>query len=78
MGVVGVDLNLSMEKYRTDLGIADADGFYAKLIDLHEGLSSEQSQKINAKMILMLANHIGDKEVLEEVLDYLRSTLNEN
>ena len=58
-----------MEKYRTDLGIADADGFYAKLIDLHEGLSSEQSQKINAKMILMLANHIGEKEVLEEVLD---------
>jgi uncharacterized protein DUF2783 len=64
-----------MEKFKTELGIDDPDGFYAKLIDLHEGLSSEESQKVNAKMILMLANHIGDKEVLEEVLDYLRSTL---
>jgi hypothetical protein len=65
-----------MEKFRTELGIADADGFYAKLIDLHEGLSVEQSQKINAKMVLMLANHIADQEVLDEVLDYLKSTLN--
>jgi hypothetical protein len=64
-----------MEKFKTELGIADPDGFYAKLIDLHEGLSAEESQKLNAKMILMLANHIGDKEVLNEVLDYLRSTL---
>ena len=65
-----------MEKFRTELRIADADGFYAKLIDLHEGLSVEQSQKINAKMVLMLANHIADQEVLDEVLDYLKSTLN--
>ena len=64
-----------MEKFKTELGIDDPDEFYAKLIDLHEGLSPEESQKVNAKMILMLANHIGDKEVLEEVLDYLRSTL---
>ena len=60
---------------RTELGIDDPDGFYAKLIELHEGLSPEQSQKVNAKMILMLANHIGDQEVLEEVLSYLKSTL---
>jgi hypothetical protein len=64
-----------MEKFKTKLGTDDPDGFYAKLIDLHEGLSPEESQKVNAKMILMLANHIGDREVLEEVLDYLRSTL---
>jgi hypothetical protein len=64
-----------VEKFRTELGIDDPDGFYAKLIDLHEGLSPEQSQKINAKMILMLANHISDKEVLEEILSYLNSTL---
>ena len=67
-----------MEKFKTELGIDDPDGFYAKLIDLHEGLSPEESQKVNAKMILMLANHIGDKEVLEEVLDYLRSTIRES
>ena len=67
-----------MEKFREELGIDDPDGFYAKLIDLHEGISPEHSQKLNAKMILMLANHIGDQKVLEEVLDYLKSTLPES
>lgn len=66
-----------MTKLRTELGLADADGFYARLIELHEGLAPEQSQKLNAKMILMLANHIGDMEVLDEVLAYLGSTLSE-
>ena len=53
----------------------DPDGFYAKLIELHEGLSQEQSNKINAKLILMLANHIGDEEVLNEALEYVRESL---
>ena len=64
-----------MEKFRTELGIEDPDGFYARLIDLHEGLSIEESQKLNAKMILMLSNHIGDRSVLDEILDYLKNTL---
>jgi Protein of unknown function (DUF2783) len=64
-----------MARLKTDLGIDDADGFYARLIELHDGLSLEQSRKINAKAILMMANHIGDAEVLEEVLDYLESAL---
>ena len=55
--------------------IADPDGFYNKLIDLHQGLSQEQSNKVNAKLILMLANHIGDQSVLDEALAYLRGTL---
>ncbi len=65
-----------MDKLNTELGIEDPDGFYARLIDLHEGLSPELSQKVNAKLILLLANHIGDREVLDEVLAYLKSTLN--
>ena len=56
---------------RTELGVADPDDFYARLIKLHEGLSSEESHKLNAKVILMLANHIGDMDVLYEVLDYV-------
>jgi len=55
--------------------VKDPDGFYAKLIELHEGLSQEQSNKINAKLILMLANHIGDEEVLNEALEYVRESL---
>ena len=56
---------------RTELGVADPDDFYARLIELHEGLTTEQSHKVNAKVILMLANHVGDTEVLYEVLDYV-------
>ena len=62
-------------KLRKDMSLKDPDGFYARLIDLHEGLSREESEKLNAKLILLLANHIGDDEVLDEALDYLRSTL---
>ena len=60
-----------IDKLRTELGVANPDDFYARIIDLHEGLKPEQSHKINAKVILLLANHIGDTEVLNEVLDYI-------
>ena len=62
-------------KLRTELGVDSPDDFYARLIELHEGLSSEESHKINAKVILMLANHIGDTDVLYEVLDYVSKDL---
>lgn len=62
-------------KLNTEINVRDPDGFYAKLIDLHEGLTAEQSQKVNAKLILMLANHIGDRDVLDEALSYVKSNL---
>lgn len=60
-------------RLRTELGVSNPDDFYARLIELHEGLSSEESHKLNAKVILMLANHIGDMEVLDEVLEYVKN-----
>ena len=60
---------------RTHLAIDDPDSFYAKLIELHEGLSSEDTHKVNAKLILMMANQIGDRALLDEMLDYVRGTL---
>ena len=62
-------------KLRTEPGIADPDEFYTRLIRLHEGLGAEQSHKLNAKVILLLANHVGDAEVLNEVLEYVESGL---
>lgn len=59
-------------KLRTEPNVEDADGFYARLIELHQGLTPAQSQKLNAKLVLMLANHIGDRGVLDEALEYLR------
>ena len=60
------------EKLRTEAQIEDPDEFYARLIHLHEGLSSAQSNSLNCKLILLMANHIGDQEVLDEVLEVAR------
>lgn len=61
------------EKLRTDPQIEDPDDFYARLIDLHQGRSSDESNSLNCKLILLMANHIGDREVLFEVLDVVRN-----
>ena len=50
------------------------DEFYENLIDAHSGLSDEQSEALNARLILLLANHIGDLRVLREALQAARRT----
>lgn len=52
--------------------IAAPDDFYQALIDAHRDLSEEQSQALNARLILLLANHIGDLAVLREALQRAR------
>lgn len=49
--------------------LPDPDGFYEELIRTHEGLTKEQSDALNARLILTLANHIGDREVLRQALE---------
>ena len=48
------------------------DDFYEALIDTHQGLSDEQSLAVNARLVLLLANHIGDISVLREALAVAR------
>lgn len=48
--------------------IADADGIYQQLIDMHQGKSDEQSMRINARLILLLINHIGDPDAIGEAI----------
>lgn len=55
-------------KLNTEPNIADPDGFYDDLLAAHQGLSSDQSDALNARLILILANHIGDREVLRAAL----------
>ncbi|MEX5730064.1 hypothetical protein Ga0609869_003417 [Rhodovulum iodosum] len=50
----------------------DHDAFYAELLAAHRGLSEAQSHALNAQLILILANHIGDREVLSEALALAR------
>jgi hypothetical protein len=53
----------------TDPNIDDADGFYAELLAVHEELDAEASAALNARLILLLANHIGNRAVLNEALN---------
>ncbi len=52
----------------TTPNIPDPDGFYAELLALHDGKSKAQSDALNARIILILANHIGDQTVLSAAL----------
>jgi Protein of unknown function (DUF2783) len=52
----------------TDPNIAAPDEFYESLIALHRDLSDEQSALVNAKLILLLANHVGDAGVLRDAM----------
>jgi hypothetical protein len=48
--------------------IADPDGFYAALMDAHRGLSPEASRRLDAALVLLLANHIGEMDVLGQAI----------
>ena len=55
-----------MAKLVTQPNIAGPDDFYAELLALHDGRDKVESDAINARLILLLANHIGDRDVLRE------------
>lgn len=57
---------------RLETNIDAPDDFYQALIDTHRDLDEAQSQLVNAKLILLLANHIGDMQVLHEALRLAR------
>ena len=46
----------------------DADGFYEQLLDAHAGRTREESELLNARLILLLANQVGDSRVLRECI----------
>ena len=64
-------------KLKTDIRIEDADGFYDELLRLHSGLNESQSNVVHAKLVLLLANHIGDQDVLNEALSIARRGVDE-
>ena len=52
-----------------DPNITNPDGFYDELIRAHEGLTKDQSDAYNARLILVLCNEIGDRDVLRAALE---------
>ena len=59
---------------KTALNLEDADSFYEQLLDAHEGLSREESELLNARLILLLANQVGHAEVLKECVEAARQS----
>ncbi|TCS67351.1 DUF2783 domain-containing protein [Primorskyibacter sedentarius] len=57
-----------MSALNLDPNIDRPDDLYADLLAAHEGLTKDESDALNARLILILANHIGDRDVLKQAL----------
>jgi hypothetical protein len=67
--------NLAEPGQRYFRDFTPGDDFYEALIDTHRDLSDEQSQLLNAKLILLLANQVGDIAVLKDALRMARQDI---
>ena len=63
----------ALSTLNTAPNMANPDDFYEALIDMHRDLDETQSQAVNARLILLLANHIGDVQVLREAMSHART-----
>ena len=66
-----------MSELNLEPNFSDADAFYAALADLHRDRSPELSERINARLILLLANQVGDQHILEQALAIAGQTASE-
>jgi len=62
-------IQFGLNMMKTELNLQDADGFYEELLNAHEGLSAEQSEQFNMRLILLLANQVGDASVLRDCIE---------
>ncbi len=64
----------ALMQLNTEPNLQAPDDFYEALIDAHHDLSNEASQALNARLVLLLANHIGTTSVLKQALDAARAS----
>ncbi len=60
---------------RSDANLQQPDDFYQTLIEAHTGLTDEQSAALNTRLVLLLANQIGDLETLRQAIAAARATM---
>ena len=48
--------------------LSDPDGLFEALVEAHEGLAPDASRRLDARLVLLLANHIGDVEVVKQAI----------
>lgn len=58
----------------TEPNMKDFDAFYEALIESHRDLTAAQSHEMNAKLVLLLANHIGELDVVRDALRRARES----
>jgi len=63
-----------MTALRRTLNLARPDDIYNAIVDAHKGLSDEQGRDFDARLILLLVNHIGDEAVIREALKEAAAT----
>jgi hypothetical protein len=61
--------------FHTQANIQQPDDFYQALIDAHAGLTDEQSAALNARLVLLLANQIGDLNTLRQAITAARASM---
>ncbi len=67
---------MSTQDIVTDYNLgSDGDAVYADLIAAHEGLTEADSARLNARLVLLLANHIGSRSVMRDALAVARKGL---
>ena len=54
--------------------LADPDALFAALVAAHEGLDEAASRRLDARLVLLLANHIGDAAAVMEAIALAKST----
>jgi hypothetical protein len=57
----------------TQPNLAAPDDVYEALIHAHDGLDEPTSHRMNAMLVLLLANHIGDAQIIEQALEKARA-----
>jgi hypothetical protein len=68
----------TMNTLITTPNFESGDDFYEALIDAHRDISDAQSHELNAKLVLLLANHVGRQAVLSEALTVARASVLKN
>jgi hypothetical protein len=75
MNRLNIQPNFNTPGQRHRHAYTPGDDFYDALVSAHRGLSDEDSELFNARLLLLLANHIGELDVLREAIALARRGL---
>ena len=64
-----------MSALKHDLNLARPDDVYNLIVDAHKDLTPAQSEALNAALVLLLANHVGDEDVIREAVAAARKSV---